>query len=256
MQWTDPYFGNTYTVYERLNPGDNSFYVTNPKAGEDYGAAFPDIVGFTPTRKYTGFEITFNKRYSNRWQLQTSYVYGKSTGSDDNTWGEYAENRTSSLGASTKFSNPNYQINAVGPLGHDPRHMLKIMGSYNIPVIDVSLGFYYSYLDGTRYNKNIMLDEDIDPDAVSWSHAVYIYADPKGTYKYKGQHNLDLRLEKFFRISDKYRVGVLVDIFNALNDDTVTDVESTVDPWSEFSFGYVWGIRGPRQFRVGFRFEF
>jgi len=256
MQWTDPYFGNTYTVYERLNPGDNSFYVTNPKAGEDYGAAFSDIVGFTPTRKYTGFEITFNKRYSNRWQLQASYVYGKSTGSDDNTWGEYAENRTSSLGASTKYSNPNYQINAVGPLDHDPRHMLKIMGSYNIPVIDVSLGFYYAYLDGTRYNKNIMLDEDIDPDAVSWSHAVYIYADPKGTYKYKGQHNLDIRLEKFFQISDKYRVGVLVDVFNALNDDTVTDVESTVDPWSEFPFGYVWGIRGPRQIRAGFRFEF
>jgi len=256
VQWTDPYFGKTYTVYQRLNPGENQFYITNPKEGEDYGAAFKDIVGFTPTRKYTGFEITFNKRYSNRWQLQASYVYGKATGSDDNAWGEYAENRTSSLGASTKYSNPNYQINAVGPLSHDPRHMLKIMGSYNIPVIDVNLGFYYSYLDGTRYNKNIMLDEEIDPDAVSWSHAVYIYADPKGTYKYKGQHNLDLRLEKFFRISNKYRVGVLVDIFNALNDDTVTDVETAVDPWSEFPFGYVWGIRGPRQFRAGFRFEF
>jgi len=256
VQWTDPYFGNTYTVYKRLNPGENRFYVTNPKEGEDYGAAFKDIVGFTPTRKYTGFELTFNKRYSNRWQLQVSYVHGKATGSDDNSWGEYGENRTSSLGASTKYSNPNYQINAEGRLSHDPAHMLKIMGSYTVPVIDVSVGFYYSCLDGTRYNKNIMLDEDIDPDPVSWGHAVYIYAEKKGHYKYPGFHNLDVRLEKFFMISGKYRLGVLVDVFNALNDDTVTEVETSVDPWSEFPFGYVWGIRGPRQFRAGFRFEF
>lgn len=257
VQWTNPYEtdGKTYTVYERINPGDNNFYVTNPKEGEDYGAAFPDIVGFTPTRKYRGLEFTFDKRYSNGWQLQASYVNGKSWGSDDNTWGEYADNRTSSLGASTKYGNPNFQINAEGRLGFDPTHMLKIMGSIDVPVVDVSLGFYYSFMSGITYNKNIMLPGDIDSDPVSWGNEVYIYADEKGSYRYPSQHNLDLRVEKFLKIGN-YRLGILIDLFNVLNDSTEDDYETYMDPWSDYQFGHVWGLVSPRTFRAAIRFEF
>jgi len=69
------------------------------------------------------------------------------------------------------------------------------------------------------------------------------------------QHNLDLRIEKFFNFG-KFRFGALVDIFNALNSDTITSKENTIDPWSDYQFGYVWGIRSPRTFRLGFRLEF
>lgn len=134
--------------------------------------------------------------------------------------------------------------------------MLKIIGSYTIPGIDANFGFYYSFMDGERCNKNIMIPNDIDPDPVAaWSEVVYIYAEEKGSYKYPARHNLDLRLEKFF-VFGKYRVGAMVDLFNALNSDTVTEVETRVDPWSDFPFGYVWGIRSPRTFRASFRFEF
>lgn len=253
--YTSPLTGETYNVYERLNPGDNQFYITNPEVGKDYGQAFSDIVMLEPTRRYTGLEFTFDKRYSNNWQLHISYVYSKATGTDDNTWGEFGENRTSSLGSSTKYSNPNYQINADGRLGIDPTHMLKISGSYNIPVVDVSLGFYYSYITGNPYSKNLWLDDEIDPDPVSWGDAVYFYAEEKNTYRLPAQHNLDLRLEKFFKF-DRFRIGALIDLFNALNSDTVTSRESEINPWSDFQFGYVWRIRNPRTFRLGFRFEF
>ena len=33
-----------------------------------------------PYRKYGGIEVLFNKRFSNRWQLLASYVYGHATG--------------------------------------------------------------------------------------------------------------------------------------------------------------------------------
>ena len=35
-------------------------------------------------------------------------------------------------------------------------------------------------------------------------------------------NNLDLRLEKIFTLAKKYRLGVMVDVFNVFNDDTIT----------------------------------
>jgi len=255
VSYTSDLTGETYQVYERLNPGDNNFILTNPKTGEDYGQAFEDIVMVDPTRNYRALELTLNKRYSNGWQFSASYVYSKAWGTDDNTWGEFGDSRTSSLGASTKYSNPNYQINIEGPLSIDPTHVLKLMGSYNVPVIDVGIGFYYSFATGSPYSKNLWLDDEIDPDPVSWGDAVIFYAEPKNRYRLPSQHNLDLRIEKFFNFG-RFRFGALVDIFNALNSDTITSKENTIDPWSDYQFGYVWGIRSPRTFRLGFRLEF
>ncbi|RLE00574.1 MAG: hypothetical protein DRI99_08585 [Candidatus Aminicenantes bacterium] len=134
--------------------------------------------------------------------------------------------------------------------------MFKASGSFIIPYVDVSLGFFFSYITGNTYNKNIMLPDEIDPDPCSmFGGNMYILAEPLGSYRYPARTNLDLRLEKFFRIG-QVRVSALVDIFNALNASTITDVETSVDPWSEYPFGYVWGIRRPRTFRAGFRVEF
>jgi len=251
-----PNFGKTYTVYKRLNPGENQFYVTNPKAGEDYGAAFPGIVAFTPTRKYRGLQLTFEKRYSNGWMLNASYVFGKAWGTDDNSFYEWGEGRGSMFGASTMYSNPNYHIFADGPLAIDPTHQLKIFGAVDIPVVDVTLGLYYNYTSGNPYSSNVLIPRDIDSDPVAaWTDDLYIRGEERGTYRYPGMHDLDIRLEKFFRIGNA-RVGVLADLFNALNDDAETSFETRIRPGLELPFGYVRRIRGPRTFRLGFRFEF
>jgi hypothetical protein len=41
------------------------------------------------------------------------------------------------------------------------------------------------------------------------------------------EFNIDFRIEKFFMFKDRYRVGVLLDVFNVLNADYVTDYVST-----------------------------
>jgi hypothetical protein len=258
--WTSDYegspvFGKTYNVYERLNPGENKYYLTNPKEGEDFGAAFPGIVGFSPSRKYRGLQLTFEKRYSNRWMLSASYVLSRSWGTDDNDWGEWGDNRGSMLGASTMYSNPNYQINAYGPLTIDPTHQVSIYGALDIPVIEVTLGLSYDFNSGTPYSSNVLIPRNIDSDPVSWADDVYIYGEERGTYRYPAIHNVDLRLEKYFQIG-RVRVGALIDVFNVLNSSTETSYETTIDPRSDFPFGYLWRIRSPRQWRLGFRFEF
>ncbi|UCC40680.1 MAG: hypothetical protein JSV96_04335, partial [Candidatus Aminicenantes bacterium] len=65
-------------------------------------------------------------------------------GPNDNRWGEFGENRSSNLGASTLFANPNYHVNVTedDPLGMDPTHMVKIFGAFDGLKIDVIFGIY------------------------------------------------------------------------------------------------------------------
>jgi len=259
-QFADPVTGETFPAFQRLNPGENQFLQTNPSADVDYGrewgAAFPGIVSFTPSRHYRGLALSLDKRFSRGWQLHASYVYSRTRGSDDNIWGEYAETRTSGLGASTLFSNPNHQINAVGRLTIDPTHLLKVSGSYLIPGIEVVLGLFYTFASGETYNRNIWVPDDIDPDPVSdFQEYVTILGEERGAFRYPSRHNLDLRLEKFFSRS-RYRLGILVDVFNALNSETPTWVQAEVNPWTEYGFGDVLGIRFPRSYRIGIRFSY
>jgi hypothetical protein len=258
VQWTDPYEGNIYTVYQRLNPGENAFYITNPKKGEDYGAAYPGIVAWDPKRSNRTLELRFNKRYSNRWQFRASFITGYSWGNDDNYWGEYGSWWSTGLGASWNFSNPNYQINAEGPLTYSSTYIFKTVGSYDIPVVDVTIGFDFRYESGDRYTKLIMLDPDIDPDPVAdwWTRDVTIMAEKRGSYRLPAFKNLNLRAEKYFLFGDNMRLAVLLDVFNVFNWDTVTEVETFYDPWSEFQFGFEWWIQSPRAYKLGFRFEF
>ncbi|NOR14844.1 MAG: hypothetical protein GQ544_03985 [Candidatus Aminicenantes bacterium] len=256
ISWTDPYGIGTHNIFERINPGENVKYVTNPKAGEDYGQAFSGIVPFTPSRKYTGIEFTFRKRFSDGWQFQAAYTYSRSKGSDDNSWGEYEDGRTSSLGASTLFLNPNWSYNAEGTLTRDHPHILKLAGSVVLP-LKITLGVYYSFASQQTYNHNIRIPRDIDPDSVGlFAGRLRFYGEEKGSFRYPSQHNLDMRLEKFFTFGENFRLGLLMDMFNVLNSSTVDSIEDYVDPGQEFPWGYTWGIVPPRTFRLGLHFEF
>jgi hypothetical protein len=257
VPYTDPYGLGTHTIYERLNPGDNDKYITNPYKGQgsDIGAAFPDIVPFTPSRKYAGIEFSIRKRFSNKWQFYAAYTYSRAWGSDDNSWGEYQENRTSSLGSSVLFLNPNWSINAEGTLTRDHPHILKLMGSYVLP-LQITLGFYYSFTSSPTYNHNILVPEEIDPDSVGlYSGRLHFYGEKKGSFRYPAQHRLDIRLEKSFTFANSMKFGLLMDMFNVLNASTVTEYETALEP-SAYPFRYVWGIVAPRTFRFGVNFEF
>jgi hypothetical protein len=255
--------GETYNIFERLNPGENDKYVTNPEAGKDYGQAFADIIPYTPTRKYWGLEFTFRKRFSNRWQFMAAYTYSKATGSNSNAWGEYEENRTSSLGASVLYLNPNWSYNAEGTMRRDHPHIVKLAGSYVLP-LDITFGVFYQYFSGETYNRNIRVPREIDNDPVGlFADDIRIYGEEVGSFREPARHNLDMRLEKFFTFGERFRLGLLIDMFNVFNSNTPTSLETRIEQDLETQldrgredFQFVRGIRSPRTFRLGVHFEF
>ena len=78
---------------------------------------------------------------------------------------------------------------------------------------------------------------------------------------------LDLRVEKTFMLSNRYRIGFLIDLFNVLNDNAVTEWGSVagVDWWPHNEFlpaepgpdGHlIYNLVSPRRIRIGVRVFF
>jgi hypothetical protein len=235
QQWVKE--GKTYEVWIQTNDrSENLYLITNPQKGD-----LP-WMQFTPYRKYDGIELLINKRFSHKWQLMASYVYSKAKGNFDNI-------QDSGAGFNTTFQNPNNQINAEGTLTNDPTHMLKIQGSVILP-FDINVNVNFQYVSGTTYTKygRIIPDDEsalVDPNKSS------IYLEEKGSNRYPAVKNLDIRLEKTFRLGERMRLGVLVDIFNVLNEGYATSYETLYSNFEELL-----GWSAPRAFRVGVRFWF
>lgn len=242
---TVPNFG-TYTVYERtLETLENpQYYITN--LDRVYGD-YPWILE-KPYRKYHGIQFMFNKRFSNRWQLWASYTLSKAWGTTDNGFAD-------DIGYGGNVYDPNFWINSEGNSTYDPTHMIKVQGTYVIPKIELSVNVYYHGITGnawtTRYRTSRFNQGRIT-----------FFVEPRGSNHYQMDHQIDIRLEKIFTFASKYRLGLMVDVFNLLNSDTITSWGTRwMYDWIPTSYpstmGHqLYGIVNARQARVGIRLIF
>ena len=235
----------TFTVYERTEETQDtySYLITNMRMSDE----FPWILE-NPYRKYEGIEVLFNKRFSNRWQLLASYVYGKAKGTLDNSFGI-------DLGWGGVKSDPNIWINAEGNLTNDPTHMIKLQGTYVLP-FDISFNASFRGITGNAWATRFRTGR------FNQGRITFL-AEPRGTNHYPMEKILDLRLEKIFTLARNYRLGVIVDIFNVFNSDTLTSWGTRIgyDWYTDGSYtstdGHeLYGIVRPRQARVGIRLIF
>ncbi|MDI6845725.1 MAG: TonB-dependent receptor [Candidatus Saccharicenans sp.] len=241
-----PNFGD-YTVYERtLETLENPDYlITNIEKA--YKDGYPWIM-MKPYRRYHGIQFQFNKRFSNRWQLLASYTLSKAWGTLDNGFAD-------DIGWGGDRYDPNYWINADGNSTYDPTHMIKIQGTYVIPWIDLSVNVYYHGTTGntwtTRYRTQRFNQGRIT-----------FFIEPRGSHHYPMDHQIDIRLEKIFTFQNKYRLGLIVDIFNLLNVDTITSwgtrwmYDWRPTQWPSTNGHQLYSIVNPRQARVGIRLMF
>ena len=244
----DPETGTSYTIYEQTNPDDHAYIIKNLDK-DDPGINL--TIGDTrPYRRYWGLEFMLNKRFSNGWQLLASYVYGKAYGTTNN--GSYDD-----IGWGGDVESPNFWINADGNSTYDPTHMLKIQGTYVLP-FGVYLTGYFRAMTGnawTRQYRTRLLQG-----------RVTFFTEPRGSNHYPIRKILDIRLEKTFMLAEKFRLGLMVDVFNVFNDDTITSWGTRIDDnwllpgdpdyYSSTDGHELYGIVRPRQARVGIRLMF
>jgi hypothetical protein len=233
ISYTDPASGQTMTVYNELNPGEDHYYITNPEVGKDIGAAFPGIVITTPGRQYDALEISVTKRLFKNWQLFASYVYSRERGNTP-TYGY--------PGMDTNYQDPNNNINNWGQLRFSCPHVFKLQGTYIFP-LDISLSAFWVLQSGQTWTRRLLVPLD--------QGVVYPMVEPQGSQRLPGMNNLDLRVEKSF-YAGTMRWSLNLDIFNLFNTASGMLPIETLGP----NLGRPTVINGPRSFRAGLRFWF
>ncbi len=207
--------------------GASTYIVTNPNnwtnvwVPDPFGRVNPDGSPWrwrfpTPVRMYKALEITAEKRFSNHWMFQGSYVLSRLEGnyeglfSNDN--GQLDPNITS------KYDIPSLLVNGYGLLPNDRTHVLKLYGGYFFENIPLELSGNFQLQSGTPISK---LGAD---DAYGLNEG---FCTPRGTAgRTPTTWTFDLGAQYTFKIW-KSNLALRADIFNLFNNQVTTRVDQT-----------------------------
>jgi len=212
--------------------------------------------GIKPKRDYMGFQLVFNKRFSNRWQMLGSVLYSTSEGMANRIFGNDMNAEGPMFYDNTWMGSLNYTINNLeGPLPFVPKLEFKVSGSYTIPYIELDLGARFRFHTG----RPIWTMEEI-PVRSEWGGAegsiigggvgTIVAGDPESPDYLPTQTILDLRAEKSFSISKLGTLSIILDMFNVFNAKTPNSVDN------QWEYGLVGGLVDPRSFRFSFLYRF
>ncbi len=194
-------------------------------------------------RRYDGLELSVNRRLRDRWQFLGSYVFSRSEGSKGQGHSESQGN---------VFGNPNNLVNVFGRLSHDRPHQAKLHGSYELPA-GFLMSASYTAMSGAPWARSIRFVRADSPLMVVESQVI-VQGEPIGAQRFDTVHELNLRGEKRFRLANRTRIGLILDVFNVMNSSTVTGLQQTrID---HPNFGKAGEIVLPRTLRLGARITF
>ncbi len=264
--------GATTADYTLTNPGPDT-----PTAG-GLGATFEKAI-----HRYNAIELTADKRFANRWALQTSYRYSRLRGTFEGFFRD--DNGQSDPGITSLFdfptNDPSYTAIGVpqfgyrgdvrflgalgeGPLPLDRPHQVKVFGNYEFQFpLNVGVGFTFS---------------SGKPLTALAAHPVYgnageIPEGPRGSgfdtvdgfrTRTKPLYNTAVHADYRLNVHKAARVVLLADVFNLFNQQTPLDYDGdtqTSFPVLNPDFGQpsranLAQLQTPRQIRLGVRFEF
>ena len=187
--------------------------------------------------KFWSFELSFDKRMSNGWQLGGSVDFSKLKGNYPVSYANWA-----SYG---NFSSPNSFINKDGELPNSRPILIKLYGTFMLPY-DFLVSFFYRHIDGVPWGRTVKV---VPPaawaaahNARTWSYSIQVEA--IGTRRDQPTESLDLRLERDFKLGWG-RLGVYMDVFNLLGSYTITTAKNPGGTWRPADGNTTEGIYSP-----------
>lgn len=248
--------GGTVDAYTWVNraASETDLVVTNPD-GFAYLDANGNVLGRARAqRKYKGLIFELDKRFSNRWQGRVSYVLQKSEGGQDN-------DGFSSYGKSTLYESASRAlVNRYGRLTNDRTHEFKVLASYQVPKIDLTVGVFFNVVSGRTYTPFQQFGSG-SINFVAASSGRRVLLEPLGSRREPTRKLLNLRLEKSFTTAGSNRFGVFADIVNLTNSSVITDIQDrypsvSITGVGPVAFGAPRAITAPRQISLGARWSF
>jgi len=211
-------------------------------------------------REYTALILTFDKRMSNRWQLNGSILYSSFKGNTEATY-------SPTEGESGMFDNPNTLVNGYGPIWFDRPLQIKIMGTYILPY-DIIVSAYIRYQSGSPWERTFARVY-FPPGFGAQQTYIDVMADTRGSRRNRAYTNLDFRVEKEFSFGNFGKLNFYIDIFNLagysginVNQDPAARLRFDRPPLDaadyELSTTYrlITSVYGVRSMRFGLRWSF
>ncbi len=235
------------STYIMTNPDQwTNIWVPDAAGRPGYRYHFPK-----PVRIYKALEVTAEKRFSNHWLLQASYVLSRLEG---NYEGMYLSGTTQlDPNLTSIYDIPSLLVNGYGLLPNDRTHVLKAYGGYFFDNIPLELSGNFTLASGT-------------PISAMGADAAYGlntgFAKQRGTAgRTPTVWSLDLGAQYTFKIF-KSNLALRADIFNVTNNQVTTAVDQTyntvnTDPHQNYPyFKMQTAHQEARRIRLALRWSF
>lgn len=224
-----------------------------------------ELVNSTRDRRFLlanqdGYEMTYNglvlaveKRRSRGWQAFGSYTLSRTSGLQPSSGTTAGGAQVSTIAPPpvpqgvTFGRDPNDLTNARGRLPNDRPHVLRAMGSVDVPRTGLVIGASLQHFTGKPWAAIALV-----PLPQTNNQATQrIQLEPRGSRRLSSQTLLDVRLSKTFSFGGSRRVELLLDVLNLLNDTAEEGLVS--ENVSSPNFGRPSTFVDPRRAMVGAR---
>jgi hypothetical protein len=167
-----------------------------------------------PVRIYKALELTADKRFSDRWMLQGSYVLSRLEGNYEGMyWSEFDAPYPNTTVA---FDVPMLMVNAYGLLPADRTHVLKVYGAYYAEKVPLELSGGFFLQSGTPISA-------VGSSPVWGTGAAF--CQPRGTAgRTPTTWSLDVGVQYTFKLW-RTDLALRADIFNVTNEQKTTAVD-------------------------------
>lgn len=213
---------------------------------------------------YRGLTTKIESRPTANSNLLFSWTRAKSRGSTESTQNQDA----------TFDFYPSHFTNRYGYLSDDARDRINASGYYRLP-LDFTVGANWYWDSGVAYN----VTQTASRTAVTGVFLPYgtYYIEPRGSRRLPHFHQLDLQLQKDFRVGP-VKAGLIGTIYNVLNSELPTTINGNAgsraiaDPTTgrlfldpdqvagpnrlSPTFGQYTSFQRPRRYEAGVRLEF
>jgi hypothetical protein len=181
---------------------------------------------------FNGFDVTFNKRFTDGWMLMGGLSHGKNVG---DTFGV------------SDLNNPNFTFRR-GVIGDDVPWAFKLAGIYDLP-LGIRLSGNVQHFTGFPESVSVLVTS---ASARLTQVNQSLRVEPRGTNRLPNNNLVDLSLRKIFQVQERMRTEVVMDIFNLLNANSIQDRVTQLGP----AYGRVSNILRGRLWRFGLNVNF
>ena len=195
-------------------------------------------------RNFNGFELTFQRRYANRWQMNASLAFNDARDYWDSP-NAYEDPTNIAQQHDAQYA-PESGGSGIGGIFTNARWLVKLSGRYTLP-LDINVAGFYNARQGYPFPQSVQT-----PNRANGAGRAQVLLDPLGDVRLDNLHMIDFRLDKVFRFGPRSLTPTF-EIFNLTNANTVLAINRNQ---AASNANTISGIVAPRVIRFGLQVRF